>query len=196
MIGLCKKVSIVFIMGVLVFSLGWNSGVCDNPLPKIEDYKATLAPGQHVYGEYQDEDGNPFELEEGDNIYLWWNVTNPTDSPVNFFICDLDDYNLWNESASTASIEKVEENTSITAAVKFEVPHTDEWRFIWHNTGEDVLSLNITFDDDPFPPFPPEPEKESKLWYYLVAAAIITAVFLAATWIVVSERLKQKRTSK
>ena len=195
MTGLGKKISMAFIIGILVFSLSWNSGVCDNPLPPIENYEATLAPEQHIYGEYQDDDNNTLEIEEGVNLYLWWNVTDPPNGMIDFFICDLDAYNSWNESGSTASIEKYEAQTNNTDTVKFEVPSTGEWRFVWHNTETDVLNLTITFDDDPLPPFPPEPEKESKLWYYLVATAIIIAVFLAAAWIVITERLKQKRAS-
>jgi hypothetical protein len=190
-----RRFLIFFIVGVLFLSLGWKSGVCDNPLPRI-DLDRTLAPGQHVYGEYRGEGGEPYQLDKDVKIYLWWNVTDPPSATVDFFICNLTAYDSWNESGFTASIEKHEAQTNNTDTVTFEVPYKDNWRFVWHNTGEDVLNLNITFDDDPHHGIPPEKEEGSKLWYYIVAAIIITGVFLAATWIILTEKMKQRRTLK
>jgi len=87
-----------------------------------------------------------WNLNRNDGIYGDFQVTIPSsgaDQVTHFFICDQDNYDLW-ESGESASVYHVQENVG-SYSFHFRIPYDDTWYFVFKNYAI-FTSKTINFD--------------------------------------------------
>jgi hypothetical protein len=75
-----------------------------------------------------------WSLYQSNGIYGSFQVTSPAsgaDQIIDFFICDQDNYNLW-DSGKSASVYQLQENIG-SYSFHFKIPHDDTWYFVFKN---------------------------------------------------------------